>query len=100
MDENMMERDFYYVLYTTLLTLSPRDTGNMVSHITLTDMGDEWLIQISGPLTTASGFYDYAKAVNYNPQRTAKEAKNYKWVERAIQQASALFGSEVKYELS
>lgn len=95
-----MERDFYYVLYTLLLTLAPRDTGNMVTHITLTDTGENWLIEISGPLITESGYYDYAKAVNYNPQRTPKETKNYKWVERAIQQASALFGSEVNYELS
>jgi hypothetical protein len=98
MDDNA--RDFYYVLYTTLLANSPRDTGNMVTNITLTDFGTFWLIRISGPRMSANGYYDYAKAVNYNPQRTPKEARNYQWVERSIKQVSHLFGKEVRYELS
>lgn len=95
-----MERDFYYVLYSTLLSMCPVDTGNMIANITLEDLGDYWKINISGPMTTAQGFYDYARAVNYNLQRTEKEARNYMWVERAIRQATEVVGGNVKYELS
>lgn len=95
-----MERDFYYVVYSTLLSMCPIDTGNMVANITLEDYGDYWKISVSGPSITASGFYDYARAVNYNAQRTPKEARNYMWVERAIKQASEVVGGDAKYELS
>lgn len=91
-----MTGDFYYLLYTALLANCPKDTRNMVSHITLTDMGDYWDINISGP----RGGYDYARAVNYNPQRTPKEARNYMWVERTIKQVCNVLGEEVNYELS
>lgn len=92
-----MERDYYYVLYTTLLANCPVDTRNMVTHITLEDFGDYWKITISGP--RADG-YDYAKAVNYNPQRTPKEVRNYMWIERTIRQVSEVIGGSVAYELS
>lgn len=94
-----MENQFYQLLYTTLLANCPVDTGNMVANITLEDMGDYWLITVSGPKKTKKGDDDYAKYVNYNRQRTPKEAKNYKWVERTIQQVAELIG-EVQYELS
>ena len=97
----MIERDFYYVLYTTLLANCPKDKHNMVQNITLTDMGDVWLIRISGP--TAKG-YDYARAVN-EMQGVVKSGRNkgkvnYKWIERTVEQVSRLFGKEVRYELS
>jgi hypothetical protein len=91
-----MEQQFYYLLYTTLKANTPIDTGNMYNNITLEDMGEYWKINISGPM--ASG-YDYAKDVNYNKQRSAKEIRNFKWVERTIQQVSEIIG-EVQYELS
>jgi hypothetical protein len=91
-----MNGNFYYLLYTALLANCPRDTGNMVSNITLEDMGDYWNINISGPTDT----YDYARAVNYNPQRTPKEARNYMWVEKTIRQVAEVLGEEVNYELS
>lgn len=91
-----MNGDFYYLLYTTLLANCPKDTRNMVSHIILTDMGEYWDIDISGPRDG----YDYARAVNYNRQRTPKEARNYKWVERTIRQVMDVLGVEVQYELS
>lgn len=98
-----MDRDFYYVLYTTLLSNCPFDRNNLGSHmvenITLTDMGDYWLIQISGP-----GPYDYANRVNEQMLPTQsgpnKGKINYHWVERTIKQVSHLFGKEVEYELS
>lgn len=99
-----MERDFYYVLHTTLLALSPKDTGNMVSHITLEDFGSYWKITISGPRISASGFYDYARDVNERQGivKTGpnKGANNYKWIERAIRQVSESVGGSVSYELS
>ena len=91
-----MESQFYYLLYTTLKANTPIDTGNMYTNITLDDMGDHWKITVSGP--TKSG-YDYAKDVNYNRQRSAKEQRNFMWVERTIKQVSEIIG-EVKYELS
>ncbi len=91
---------FYYVLYTTLLANSPRDTYNMISHTVLEDFGDYWKITISGPSMSASGFYDYANAVNNNLQRGPKEVRNYEWVERTIRQVSEAVGGVVNYELS
>ena len=95
-----MERDFYYVLYTTLLAHAPRDTGNMVNNITLTDFGDFWLIRISGP--TKSG-YDYARAVNDMPNVVKsgpnKGKINYRWIERTIEQVSRLFDMEVRVDV-
>ena len=95
-----MDRDFYYVLYTTLQANCPKDTFNMVDHITLTDMGDYWIISISGPRDG----YDYARDVNEQQLPTQsgpnKGKINYHWVERTIKQVSHLFGKEVEYELS
>ena len=96
-----MEDQFYHLLYTTLLANCPVDSGNMAANITLEDYGDYWLIKIAGPQELKDGgFHDYARDVNYNLQRTAKEARNYEWVERTIKQVSQIIGGEVKYELS
>lgn len=91
---------FEEVLFTTLIANCPKDTGNMVANITIKYIDDIVEITISGPKTSAQGFYDYARAVNYNQQRTPKEARNYEWIERSIKQVSHLFGREVRYELS
>lgn len=98
-----MSRDFYYLLHTALLANCPFDRNNigahMVENITLTDYGDYWLIEISGP-----GAYDYARAVNERQGMVKsgpnKGANNYKWVERTIKQVSNALGEEVNYELS
>jgi hypothetical protein len=95
----MQDDRFWYLLFTELLARSPKDTRNMVNNITVADMGDFWKVTISGPKMTSSGFYDYAMAVNYNPQRTPKEARNYQWVERTIRQVAEAMGGTVKYEL-
>lgn len=95
-----MSRDFYYLLHKALQANCPRDTHNMVSHITLTDMGDYWEINISGP----NKGYDYARAVNERQGMVKsgpnKGANNYKWVERTIKQVCNALGEEVNYELS
>lgn len=92
-------RDFYYVLYTTLLFNCPVDSRNMVNNLELDDMGDYWLITISGPRV---GF-DYAKTVNERmglvQSGPNKGKDNYHWVERTIEQVSQLFGIIPRYEV-
>jgi hypothetical protein len=95
----MMEEQYYNLLYTTLLANCPVDTGNMITNIRQEDMGDYYVITISAPKKTKTGDYNYAKDVNYNKQRSAKEVRNFKWVERTIQQVSEIIG-EVQNELS
>lgn len=95
-----MDKQYYYVLYTTLLADMPKDTRNMYANTTLTDYGDYWEIRISGP--TKSG-YDYAEDVNRR-QGVVKSGPNkgkvnYQWVERTIKQVSHLFGKEVDWKL-
>lgn len=96
-----MDSNFYYILYSILIAMCPRDTGNMVTNIMLEDFGDYWKITVSGP----NGAYDYAAAVNYglaakaqNRSMSAKETQNYLWIQKAIEQAGKLVG-EVKYEV-
>lgn len=91
-----MGEEFYMLVYTTLLANCPRDTGNMVTNISLEDNGDSWKIVISGPRAN----YDYAKAVNYNRQRGPKEIRNFHWVERVLRQVAEVYGGNVEYELS
>ena len=43
------------------------------------------------------GVGDYAYGVNYN-NRSAKEIRNYKYVERNIQQVAHVFGYKVVFE--
>jgi hypothetical protein len=95
-----MSDQFYYLLYTTLLANCPVDTRNMLNHIELHDHGDHYEIVITAPRTSSSGFYDYARDVNYNQQRGPKEQRNYQWVERTIRQVSETIGGTVNYELS
>lgn len=98
--DDLVSRDFYYVLYTTLLANAPVLTGNMVENITLEDYGDYWLITVSGPRDG----YDYARKVNEQilPTQSGKNKGrvNYHWIERVIQQVAYLFGTEVNYEIS
>lgn len=93
----MNPQTFYETLWVTLLANSPKDTRNMVRHIVQFDFGDTFWINISGP--TEDG-YDYASFVNYNPQRTPKEMRNFKWVERTINEVVETLGGNAQYELS
>lgn len=95
-----MEEALYHVIYTTLLAMCPRDTHNMVSNITIEGYDTHWSIKVSGPKMTAKGYYDYARAVNYNQRRSPKEERNYEWIERAIRQATEAVGGSVKYEIA
>ena len=80
--------EFINTLYSKLLATCPVDTRNMVTHIFPYDYGAYKEIRIE---------VDYAKAVNYNRQRTPKEAFNFHWVERAIQEASEIHGANVEW---
>jgi hypothetical protein len=92
-------RDFYYVLYTTLLANCPVDSRNMVDNLEMDDMGDYWLITISGP----RGDYDYAEKVNEQiiPTQSGpnKGRDNFMWIERTIEQVAGLFGIVPRYEV-
>lgn len=83
-------KEFIDDLYSIMLSMCPVDTRNMVTHIFLYDYGDYQEIRVE---------VDYAKAVNYNQQRTAKEAHNFRWIERAIQQASDIHGANIAWEI-
>lgn len=87
---------FYYNLLQVLYPTCPYDTGNMLSHIVLSETPEYFIIKINAP--TAKG-YDYAIAVNealcaqyQGRTRSIKEERNYHWVQRAIKQAAQLTG--------
>lgn len=83
------------LLYTMLLENCPVDTRNMISHITINYYGSYTEIKVSAP----SRYGDYAKHVNYNRQRTPKEASNYKWIEKTLREWAQITGGTIDYEL-
>lgn len=95
------ERLFYINLWTVLLAKIPIDTGNMITHTELQDYGNWWKLIISGPLKDGD---DYARAVNeglnakFNERAmTAKEERNYHFVQTSIEQAAQLSDMNIKY---
>lgn len=94
----MIQEHYYKELFTTLIANMPKDTRNMVISSKLMgviDTGTHWKIIITGPMTTESGKYDYAHDVNYNRKRSAKEIRNYKYVERFIKHVAGLYNLKV-----
>lgn len=84
-------KEFIDTLYSKLLATCPVDSTNMVTHIFLYDYGPYQEIRIET---------DYAKAVNDREKpRSAKEAHNKHWVERAIQAASDIHGANIEWEI-
>ena len=79
--------DFATQLFALLVNIMPVDTGNMVSHTKIINKGDSIDIVITAP--TAKGV-DYASFVNENPQRTAKEQKNFHYVQKCIEQTARI----------
>lgn len=97
-----MNEQFLKVLFTTLLANMPEDTKNTKTQtrmIGTSDIGTHYKITISGPYATRVGTTkfegNYAYEVNYNKRRSAKEIRNYKYVERNIKQVAYLFGMDV-----
>ncbi len=85
---------FYKELFVTLLANMPKDTRNMMTQSKLMgiiDTGTHWKIVITGP----KGDIDYAPFVNYNRRRSAKEIRNYKYVERNIKHVAGLYNLRV-----
>ena len=74
-------------LYDKLIMSCPVDTGEMQTSISLSDYGDYYQIDIN---------VFYAQYVNYNRQRTSKERKNYKWVERVIEEVGQMYGAVIE----
>ena len=91
-----MNPDFISILWAKILAYCPVDTSNMITHITFADYGDYAVINISAP----SKYGDYASFTSDNRQRGPKEVYNYKWINRAIREASEIYGGNIKYELS
>lgn len=83
-DLNNAFNDFGSQLYAELMNTMPVDTGNMINHTYMRVNEDTIQIVISGP--TSKG-YDYAYDVNENQQRSAKEERNYHYVQRCINRA-------------
>lgn len=85
---------FYKELFVTLLANMPKYTRNMMTQSKLMgviDTGTHWKIVITGP----KGNTDYATFVNYNRRRSAKEIRNYMYVERNIKHVAGLYNIKV-----
>ena len=92
---------FYSNLYAILLPTCPYDTGNMLRHITFSEYPDYLYVKIEAPHKKG----DYALSVNeglaakaQNRQMSDKEARNYHWVQRALEQAAQLTAEKVTWE--
>ena len=98
------EDNFYLQLYDTLLAQTPIATGNLISHLKLENFGTFYRLTVTALPTRDGGTYDYAEAVNYGlvakyygRGMTPKEAKNFQFVERSIEQACELLNYTLTY---
>lgn len=96
---------FYYNLLAILYPTCPYDTGNMLSHIKLEETPEYFKITINAPKESKRGHYDYARSVNeglcaknQGRTRSAKEERNYHWIQRACKQAAQLTAEKVIFE--
>lgn len=100
----MIEEIFMRNVFSTLLANMPKDTRNMMTQsrmIGVSDTGTHYKIIITGPHATYprnnnGAVGDYAYDVNYNKRRSAKEQRNYMYVERNIRQVAKVFGMVIK----
>lgn len=90
--------NFMNLLFAELLNRCPKDTGNMVNHILIGETEDYYEITITAPKDN----YDYARSVNYALNAKAdgralsvKEAKNYRWIEKAIARSTEVFTGDI-----
>lgn len=98
---------FYGNLIQVLRQQCPFRTGNMLNHITYEQTPDYYAITIEAPVfdkAKKSVVYDYSQAVNeglaakaQNRARSAKEERNYHWVQRSCKQAASLTAEKVSY---
>lgn len=66
------QRDYWMQLFANLVNASPKDTRNMVTHISLFETENEYVIEIAAPFatnpkskqTSYNGMSDYAYLVN------------------------------------
>lgn len=87
-------RQFYFQLFSNLLNKCPKDTYNMVTHITMYESQDNYMIEIAAPYlsnpktrkATINGYTDYAEAVNNSEFLTnGGKNPNYHWIEKTIE---------------
>lgn len=99
MTDEEMVMQFTQLVFSLITASTPVDTRNLLNNTTYTINGNKAEIVISAPLLTANGMDNYATYVNYNRQRTAKERKNYHYVENNIIQACKIFADKVGGEI-
>lgn len=87
---------FVPLLLSILAQNTPKDTRNLVSSMMVEYTDDYVKITISGPTNRN---YNYAQAVNdaraatyFHRGMSEKEARNFHFVERSIEQAKQLMG--------
>lgn len=86
--------EFMDLAYSMIISDTPVDTRNLLNNTRFVIFGNEAQITIEAPKYTAKGEDDYAPYVNYNKQRTAKEKKNYHYVERNLVQACKIIAEK------
>ena len=90
-----MIMQFTMLAFSLIATATPVDTRNLLNNTTYSINGNKAKIVISAPKATKDGMTNYATYVNYNPQRSAKERKNYHYVENSLIQACKIFADKV-----
>ena len=88
MDDILFE--FMDLAFSLIINDTPKDTHNLENNTTFIIFGNDAQITISAPKETKKGITNYAPYVNYNRQRSAKEKKNYHYVERNLVQAAEI----------
>ena len=99
MTDEEMVMQMTMLVFSLIASATPVDTRNLLNNTTYTINGDKAEIVISGPKITKQGMTDYAHYVNYNRRRTAKEQRNYHYVENNIIQAVRIFADKVGGEI-
>lgn len=93
-------RDYWLQLFSNLVNASPVDTRNMVTHITMFESENEFVIEIAAPYasnpkskkSSYNGKSDYAFAVNYTPSKST-----YHWVEKQVKLTENIINGKSKY---
>lgn len=99
MTDEEIVMQFTQLVFSLIAASTPVDTHNLLNNTTYKINGNRAEIVISAPLETANGMDNYATYVNYNRQRTAKEKKNYHYVENNIIEACKIFANKVGGEI-
>lgn len=86
--------EFMDLAFSMILSSTPVDTENLKNNTRFVIFGNEAQITIEAPKYTDKDVEDYAPYVNYNKRRTAKEKKNYHYVEKNLVQACEIIAEK------